>query len=138
GGGGGGGGERPGGRERGGRGGRRPGADQARRSPQPGPPRGHVGGPRQSGTVIVTRGFARKPRWGWSMGGVFINYRGADSDTAAALIDRELAARLGSERVFLDSRSIPAGADFADELLRRLRAGGGVGVGGGPRWRGRP
>ena len=56
------------------------------------------------------------------MGGVFINYRGSDSDTAAVLIDRELAARFGSHRVFLDNRSIPAGADFVEELLGRLRA----------------
>jgi tetratricopeptide (TPR) repeat protein len=53
---------------------------------------------------------------------VFINYRGEDSDTAAVLIDRELAARFGSDRVFLDSRSIPAGTDFVEELLGRLRA----------------
>jgi hypothetical protein len=44
------------------------------------------------------------------VGRVFINYRGDDSDTAAALIDRELVARWG----FLDSRSIPAGADFVE------------------------
>jgi tetratricopeptide (TPR) repeat protein len=53
--------------------------------------------------------------------GIFINYRGADSDTAAALIDRELTARFGRSSVFLDSLSIPAGADFVDELLGRLR-----------------
>jgi hypothetical protein len=47
-------------------------------------------------------------RWGWPVSGVFINYRGEDSDTAAALIDRELAARLDSDRVFLDSRYVPA------------------------------
>jgi TIR domain/NB-ARC domain len=66
--------------------------------------------------------------------GVFINYRGEDSDTAAALIDRELAARLGSDRVFLDSRSIPAGTDFAEELLGRLRACSVLVVVIGPRW----
>jgi len=65
---------------------------------------------------------------------VFINYRGEDSDTAAALIDRELAARLGSDRVFLDCRSIPAGADFAEELLGRLRACSVLVVVIGPRW----
>lgn len=37
------------------------------------------------------------------MGGVFINYRGDDSQTAAALIDRELAAEFGKDNVFLDS-----------------------------------
>src|SRR5499425_3950551 len=68
------------------------------------------------------------------MSGVFINYRGADSDTAAVLIDRELTARLGSDRVFLDSRSIPAGADFVEELLGRLRACSVLLVVIGPRW----
>jgi tetratricopeptide (TPR) repeat protein len=54
--------------------------------------------------------------------GVFINYRGDDSYASAALIDRELSARFGSVNVFLDSRSIPVGVDFAEELLARLRA----------------
>jgi tetratricopeptide (TPR) repeat protein len=66
--------------------------------------------------------------------GVFVNYRGEDSDTAAALIDRELAARLGGDRVFLDCRSIPVGADFAEELLSRLRACSVLVVVIGPRW----
>jgi hypothetical protein len=56
------------------------------------------------------------------------------SDTAAALIDRDLTARLGSDRVFLDCRSIPAGADFAEELLGRLRACSVLVVVIGPRW----
>jgi hypothetical protein len=68
------------------------------------------------------------------LSGVFINYRGEDSDTAAALIDRELAARLGSDRVFLDCRSIPVGADFAEELLGRLQACSVLVVVIGPRW----
>jgi tetratricopeptide (TPR) repeat protein len=55
------------------------------------------------------------------MSGIFINYRGDDSQTAAALIDRELTARFGSDQVFLDSRSIPAGSDFVEELLGRVR-----------------
>src|SRR5215475_8637309 len=72
--------------------------------------------------------------WGWSVSGVFINYRGADSDTAAVLIDRELTNRLGGDRVFLDCRSIPAGADFVEELLGRLRACSVLLVVIGPRW----
>jgi len=56
------------------------------------------------------------------MGGIFINYRGEDSQTAATLIDRELTARFGEDLVFLDSRSIQAGSDFVVELLRRVRA----------------
>jgi TIR domain-containing protein len=54
--------------------------------------------------------------------GIFINYRGDDSQIAAVLIDRELTARFGSDRVFLDCRSIPAGTDYAEELLGRVRA----------------
>jgi hypothetical protein len=53
------------------------------------------------------------------MGGIFINYCGADNQTAAALIDREVAARFGSDQVFVDCRSIPAGTDFAEQLLER-------------------
>lgn len=56
------------------------------------------------------------------MDGIFINYRGEDSYTAAALIDRELVEQFGADRVFLDSRSIPVGADFEVELLGRLHA----------------
>jgi hypothetical protein len=56
------------------------------------------------------------------VGGIFINYRGEDSETAATLLDRELATQFGSDHVFLDSRSIPAGTDFVEELLGRLRA----------------
>jgi len=66
--------------------------------------------------------------------GIFINYRGEDTDTTAALIDRELSARFGSDRVFLDSRSIPAGADFVEELLGRIRACSVLLVVIGPRW----
>jgi hypothetical protein len=68
------------------------------------------------------------------VGGVFINYRGEDSATAAALIDRELVAQFGSDQVFLDSRSIRAGVDFAEELLGRLRACSVLLVVIGPRW----
>jgi TIR domain len=69
-----------------------------------------------------------------SVDGIFINYRGEDSETAAVLIDRELAARFGSDRVFLDSWSIPAGVDFVEELLGRLRACSVLLVVIGPRW----
>jgi hypothetical protein len=63
------------------------------------------------------------PRFGGTpVAWVFINYRGADSQLAAALVDRELTARFGSDRVFLDSRSIPAGVDFQTELLGRLQS----------------
>jgi hypothetical protein len=68
------------------------------------------------------------------MGGIFINYRGEDSQTAAALIDSETAARFGNDQVFLDSRSIPAGSDFVEELLGRVRSCSVLLVVIGPRW----
>jgi len=68
------------------------------------------------------------------VGGVFINYRGEDSQTAAALIDRELTALFGDDQVFLDSRSIPAGVNFVEELRERLRACSVLLVVIGPRW----
>jgi hypothetical protein len=70
----------------------------------------------------------------WPVGGIFINYRGEDSQTAAALIDHELVNRFGNDQVFLDSRSIPAGVDFVEELLGRLRACSVLLVVIGPRW----
>jgi hypothetical protein len=56
-------------------------------------------------------------RFGWSVGrrpapAVFLNYRGTDQPFAAILLRRELAARLGEHRVFLDSTSIHPGEDF--------------------------
>ena len=68
------------------------------------------------------------------MRGIFINYRGADSGTAAALIDRELTARFGRRLVFLDCMSLPVGCDFAGELLARLRTSSVLLVVIGPRW----
>ena len=68
------------------------------------------------------------------MTGIFINYRGDDSQTAAVLIDQHLTARFGSDQVFLDCRSIPAGADFVDELLGRVRSCSALLVVIGPHW----
>jgi TIR domain len=68
------------------------------------------------------------------MTGIFINYRGDDSQTAAVLIDQHLTARFGSDLVFLDCRSIPAGMDFVDELLRRVRTCSALLVVIGPHW----
>jgi tetratricopeptide (TPR) repeat protein len=66
--------------------------------------------------------------------GVFINYRGDDSEFCAEFVFEELSARFGEDRVFLDSRSIPIGHDFVDALLRRLRACNVLLVIIGPRW----
>ena len=51
---------------------------------------------------------------------LFINYRGADSHSYAALLYVELSRCFGPERVFLDSESIPAGADFVAQLRHRI------------------
>src|SRR5215468_1852848 len=53
--------------------------------------------------------------------GVFINYRGADSHSYGALLYTDLSRCFGAELVFLDSESIPPGADFHDQLLARVR-----------------
>src|SRR5215470_1453081 len=71
---------------------------------------------------------------GGPVSGIFINYRGEDTQTAAALIDRELTVRFGSDLVFLASRSIPVGSDFAEELLGRVRTSSVLLVVIGPRW----
>lgn len=52
---------------------------------------------------------------------VFINYRGDDSRSNAALLHRELRQCFGDAAVFLDSESIPAGHDFEVQLLGKLR-----------------
>ena len=54
-------------------------------------------------------------------GEVFINYRETDSRSYSALLYVELARRFGTELVFLDCESIPAGTDFVEQLLERAR-----------------
>jgi tetratricopeptide (TPR) repeat protein len=53
---------------------------------------------------------------------VFINYRGEDSHSCCALLYRDLTGQFGEDLVFLDAESIPAGADFVEELLARVRS----------------
>src|SRR5262249_34777541 len=55
------------------------------------------------------------------MGVVFINYRGTDSYSYGALLHAELSRHFGPDLVFLDSESIPAGADFVEQILGRVR-----------------
>jgi hypothetical protein len=66
--------------------------------------------------------------------GVFINYRGEDSHSYGALLYTELARQFGKDVVFLDCESIPAGADFAEELLARVRSARVLLAVIGPRW----
>jgi hypothetical protein len=69
-----------------------------------------------------------------STGGLFINYRGDDSNLAAELIDRDLAAEFGRDRVFLDCRSLHVGTDFVQGLLDGVRRCRVLLVLIGPRW----
>ncbi|WP_439381909.1 nSTAND1 domain-containing NTPase [Amycolatopsis lexingtonensis] len=54
------------------------------------------------------------------VGGVFVNYRTGDGEFAATLITRVLSSRFGADHVFLASRSIRPGEDFAKKILERL------------------
>jgi hypothetical protein len=54
------------------------------------------------------------------MAGIFINYRTDDTATMGALIDRELCATFGEDRVFRDCRSMEPGVHFPGELERKL------------------
>ena len=67
-------------------------------------------------------------------GGVFINYRGGDSQSYGALLYTELSRVFGSELVFLDSASIPPGADFVEQLLGQVRGCRVLLAVIGPRW----
>jgi O-acetyl-ADP-ribose deacetylase (regulator of RNase III) len=51
---------------------------------------------------------------------VFINYRVREQSGYAALLYRELAVRLGADRVFFASRSIRLGDDFVDRIFDTL------------------
>src|SRR5262249_41724280 len=65
---------------------------------------------------------------------VFINYKGRDSHSYAALLYVELSRCFGPEWVFLDCESIPAGADFVAQLRCRIRAARAVLAVIGPDW----
>lgn len=65
---------------------------------------------------------------------VFISYRGEDSHSYGALLFSELSRRFGEKFVFLDCESIPAGVDFVEEILTRVRSAWALLVIIGPRW----
>ncbi|MFB8241451.1 toll/interleukin-1 receptor domain-containing protein [Kitasatospora purpeofusca] len=52
---------------------------------------------------------------------IFVNYRSADEDTGAVLIEHELSRRFGTERVFRASKSIKIGRRFPQELVTAVR-----------------
>jgi hypothetical protein len=65
---------------------------------------------------------------------VFINYRDNDCPGFATLLYLELSRRFGSDNIFLDSQSIPAGMDFERHLLAQLRGCHTMLAVIGPRW----
>ncbi|MEW2068867.1 toll/interleukin-1 receptor domain-containing protein [Streptomyces sp. NPDC007346] len=65
---------------------------------------------------------------------IFVNYRTGDEETAATMIDRELARRFGRERVFLDSNSIQPGHRFPAELVKGVEECEALLAVIGPRW----
>jgi hypothetical protein len=68
------------------------------------------------------------------MTGIFINYRTGDETFASAAIDQRLRAEFGDDRVFRDSRALPAGLSFPSELWRRLQSSTVMLALIGPRW----
>ncbi len=69
-------------------------------------------------------------------GGVFISYRRDDARLWALLLHASIAQRIGSDRVFLDTRNIPFGQDYADYIRRELPGYGIAVVLLGQNWRG--
>jgi hypothetical protein len=65
---------------------------------------------------------------------VFINFRTGDEESAATLIDRDLSARFGKEKIFRDSRSIRAGEEFPKRLLSAVHGSRAMLAVIGPRW----
>jgi hypothetical protein len=54
--------------------------------------------------------------------GLFVNYRQADQPIGAAALDYLLAVHFGRAHVFRDCVSVAPGADYAREIMRRLRS----------------
>lgn len=52
---------------------------------------------------------------------MFINFRTSDEQASAALIDRELSYRFGSEQIFRAEKSVPAGADIDTVIIQGVR-----------------
>lgn len=65
---------------------------------------------------------------------VFINFRTGDEESAATVIERDLATRFGREKIFRDSTSIRAGEDFARRILSAVHGSRALLAVIGPRW----
>ncbi|MCP2167240.1 toll/interleukin-1 receptor domain-containing protein [Goodfellowiella coeruleoviolacea] len=68
------------------------------------------------------------------MTNVFLNYRVADEPYGAALLDRSLSERFGSEAVFLASKSIRLGADWEKSMFDAIRQSAALLVVMGKKW----
>jgi hypothetical protein len=74
-----------------------------------------AGAGRSPGTHRLDARLTNMPR-------VFLSYRTGDGDFAAALLDLRLAEIFGGDNVFLASRSIEPGQDFAATILPQLQS----------------
>ncbi|MFI5727248.1 toll/interleukin-1 receptor domain-containing protein [Streptomyces cyaneofuscatus] len=68
------------------------------------------------------------------MSDVFVNYRTGDEESAATLIDRELARRFGRKRIFFASNSIEPGHRFPAKLIKAVEECEALLAVIGPRW----
>lgn len=69
---------------------------------------------------------------------IFISYRSLDRPVYATVLDRELGRRFGPDAVFLATRSIGPGDDFAEAILSAVRSAAAVVAVIGPEWSGAP
>ncbi|MFJ9307296.1 toll/interleukin-1 receptor domain-containing protein [Streptomyces cyaneofuscatus] len=68
------------------------------------------------------------------MSEIFVNYRTGDEESAATLIDRELARRFGRKRIFFASNSIEPGHRFPATLIKAVEECEALLAVIGPRW----
>lgn len=64
---------------------------------------------------------------------IFVSYRRGDKD-AAGLLRSEIARRVGSGRVFMDTRNLEAGEDFEESIVREISSSDVVLAVIGPSW----
>lgn len=65
---------------------------------------------------------------------IFINFRTRDEESAATVIERDLCARFGPEKIFRDSTSIRAGERFPERILSAVQNSHALLALIGPRW----
>jgi hypothetical protein len=65
---------------------------------------------------------------------VFINYRTGDAEASAALIERELSRRFGSQKIFRAERSVLVDEDIETTIMGAVRRCRALVAVIGPRW----